>query len=191
MHFEQTEKTETFSVKKISFALPAINRLDAAKEKSICLFLFEEKKPIKGISGLVDWRLLGLVSKHIINGFITGKKNEAVLFHPGQRLPQTHVFILGLGSRDNFNHDQFCSAIDKMLNVLSDLKCNSVITSLPGRTENICKNTDAILWFLDHLNNNLSKIPADLRFTIVEPKQNHSVMIPVVERWRMKHSLLI
>jgi hypothetical protein len=40
---------------------------------SISIFIFEDARPLRGIAGIVDWRLNGMISKLLIEGFRSGR----------------------------------------------------------------------------------------------------------------------
>ncbi|MBN2802857.1 MAG: hypothetical protein JXR91_07170 [Deltaproteobacteria bacterium] len=181
------DKTKYLNTRNISFLSPDLNSLENQKTGLLILFLFEDKKPLKGITSLVDWRLLGIISKHFINGFITGKRDETVLLNPGQRLPFLHIAIIGLGKRDDFNKDVFCSALNKMDEVIKGLKEKIIVTPLPGRAEELIESSDAITWFLDTMNmHDFNK-----KISIIELKKCQPIMMSSLEKWRLKHSITL
>ena len=65
---------------EISFIPPRLERLDDHPPGGLLgMFRFERRSPLVGVASLVDWRLLGHLSKLVIEGFMTGAKGEAVL----------------------------------------------------------------------------------------------------------------
>lgn len=59
--------------------------------------MYQDQRPLKGVVGLLDWRLRGQISKLIINGRITGENGEVVYFPLRYRNAIRHLLFLGLG----------------------------------------------------------------------------------------------
>ena len=49
-----------------------------APANTILALIPEDERPLRGDAGLVDWRLCGLISKHLRSGYVTGQLGEAV-----------------------------------------------------------------------------------------------------------------
>ena len=60
----------------------------------LVLTAFSDERPLSGLSGLVDWRLGGVLSDWLINGFATGRANERVLYPSQGRLSQRFVLLM-------------------------------------------------------------------------------------------------
>jgi hypothetical protein len=52
---------------------------DLPKHKCLVLGIFSDEKPPRGICGLIDWRLNGMISQEIKQGRITGDFMEKIL----------------------------------------------------------------------------------------------------------------
>lgn len=59
--------------------------------------IFQDERPLKDSTGLLDWRLYGFISKHIANGRIIGKHNETVLIPVYYHGEYKYILVLGLG----------------------------------------------------------------------------------------------
>src|SRR5437868_2829832 len=81
----------------LSFHPLTLEALDQAQAESLCLFVGENERPLRGLAGLVDWRLAGGLSKHLRSGFVTGRQEDALLTMPGPRVAFQKVFIFGTG----------------------------------------------------------------------------------------------
>src|SRR5438105_14906128 len=81
----------------LSFYPLTLEALDQAQAESLCLFVGEDERPLRGLAGLVDWRLAGGLSKFLKSGFVTGKSGDALLTMAGPRLGFDKLFIFGMG----------------------------------------------------------------------------------------------
>lgn len=168
----------------IAFSNPDLKRLEARAEEAIGLFAFSEKRPLAGINGLLDWRLLGRISRLMIEGFLRFDEKEQLLFPLGGRMPQRYLVLIGLGPRAGFDRRRFGEALARLFEALDDLGCEHAALSLPGRVEDLCEPAEAIEWFLEAIED-----AGDRNLAIIEPSGAQAAMAPVVERWRLKKSL--
>lgn len=168
----------------IAFSSPDLKRLEARAEEAIGLFAFSEKRPLAGINGLLDWRLLGRVSTLMIEGFLRFDEKEQLLFPLGGRMPQHYLVLIGLGPRAGFDRRRFAGALRRMFKALDDLGCEDAALSLPGRAEDVCSPAEAIEWFLEAFED-----AGDRNLAIIEPSGVQAAMAPVVESWRLRKSL--
>src|SRR5450755_448413 len=83
----------------LSFYPLTLEALDQAQAESLCLFVGEDERPLRGLAGLVDWRLAGGLSRFLRSGLVTGKGGDALLTMPGPRLGFHKLFIIGMGLR--------------------------------------------------------------------------------------------
>jgi Cytosol aminopeptidase family, N-terminal domain len=81
----------------LTFFPLTLDAVDQAAAESLCLFVAADERPLTGLAGLVDWRLLARLSRLIRGGQITGQKGEAVLTSAGARLGFRKMFLFGLG----------------------------------------------------------------------------------------------
>jgi virulence-associated protein VagC len=128
----------------------------------LALFRFKEMRPLAGISSLVDWRLHGHLSRLIIDGFFKGDAEESLLIPLGRRLPQEYLLVVGLGDRAGFTEKSFDSCLKKLFDTARGVNRSEIAVALPGRPEREC---DTLL---------------------IEPVEAQKVIIPVVERWRLR-----
>lgn len=63
---------------------------------------FADDRPLRGIAGMADWRLCGLISELLEQGRLRGELGEAILIPSGGRLRAPRVLLLGLGERRDF-----------------------------------------------------------------------------------------
>ena len=172
----------------IGFITPDLKRLQKLRRGgALALFRFAELRPLAGVNSLVDWRLLGRLSRLVIDGFLSGAPGESLLFPLGGRLPQDNLLFLGLGDRERFGEHVFRRAVSRLFDQLDKLEDEpgNLVLSLPGRAEGVCDPAAAIDWFLP-----LTDQRAEgRRITLIEPTDAQKVMVPVTERWRVKRDV--
>jgi hypothetical protein len=83
---------------ELSYYPLTMEALDQADAEALCLFVSEDERPLTGLSGLVDWRLSGRLSRMIRAGLVIGAAGEALLTPPGMRLAFRKLFVFGLGA---------------------------------------------------------------------------------------------
>jgi hypothetical protein len=76
-----------------------LTELERCPDELVAAGVFEDERPLKGLAGLVDWRLCGRLSALYLGGFASGALGERVLRPTGGRLPQPAVLLMGLGPR--------------------------------------------------------------------------------------------
>ncbi len=75
--------------------------------EAIVLGLFEDERPLKGMTGFVDWRLHGLLSRLVLQQRLEGTLLEGCLMPSRGRLPMDMVFLFGLGSLEELSVQTF------------------------------------------------------------------------------------
>jgi hypothetical protein len=119
------------------FVAPTLHRLDELPGDLVVCGVFEDKRPMAGLAGLLDWRLAGRVSKLMRDAFATGKAGESLLVTGRPRLPFDKLLVLGLGERSAFDDARFTSAVEQVLKVAQGLKVKKLVVELPGRGDDL------------------------------------------------------
>ena len=88
---------------------------------------FADERPLAGLAGLVDWRLRGVLSDWLRNGFATGHVNERVLYPTQGRLNQRFVLMMGLGAKTQHRSDRARAAALAAISAVSALGLQSMI----------------------------------------------------------------
>ena len=76
--------------------------LDELETDLLITTIFEGERPPRGITGLIDWRLNGFLSKEIQARDVTGKYEEMVLIPLHRRLPARRLVLVGLGPEKEY-----------------------------------------------------------------------------------------
>jgi hypothetical protein len=166
----------------LKFAPPDLRRLDELRAEALCLPFFEDERPFRGTSGLLDWRLRGQLSKLRIRGRIRGRSGERVLL-PGRPLTSfDKLFLIGLGPREGFDDARGQAACVDIVAILDACRARTAAVVLPGRALGIVTGERAFEWFL-----RASRGPHEQdEVTLVDDADAHRGMQVVLERERRK-----
>lgn len=84
--------------------------IDKTEAQASVLLFFTDERPLKGFSGLADWRMNGSISRLIVSGVISGAKGESILIDPNGRIKSGKLLMLGLGESAKFRGDDLSNA---------------------------------------------------------------------------------
>lgn len=166
----------------IHFVAPDLRRLDQLQSEALVVSVFADERPPRGLAGLVDWRLCGLVSQLLIRGRIGGETGEATLIPPRPRLPFDKLFLIGAGDRSAFDEQRFDSLVMHTLQTLEAAHVRTSVWMLPGRGSDLIAPGRAMERFLS-ISADRSE-PDDV--TLVEASDAQKAMLPIVERQRRR-----
>ncbi len=120
---------------ELHFLAPDLRRLGSTTAELVACSIWEDVRPMRGMAGLLDWRLAGKLSALSRDGFLGGARGE-VLFVPGRPLlPFEKVLVLGLGPRSSFDEPAFKAVVLALLKSLEGLHVRNAVVELPGRAE--------------------------------------------------------
>jgi hypothetical protein len=118
---------------ELRFTTPELRKLDLLGTEVIVSTLASDERPPHGLSGLLDFRLAGRISRLIENGFATGRVGEVLLVPGKPKLPFDKLLLFGIGKQTDFNDPVFRAVLDKILRTLEGLRARSAVVELPGR----------------------------------------------------------
>jgi hypothetical protein len=122
---------------ELRFVPPDLRRLDDPTAELLACCVWSDQRPMRGLAGLLDWRLAGRLSSLAREGFLLGDLGE-VLFVPGRpRLQFEKVLVLGAGVRSAFGEGTFRGIVTHLLRALEGLRVRRAVVELPGRAEGI------------------------------------------------------
>lgn len=75
----------------------SLHGLDTLGARDLLLLVGPRERPLQGLAGLVDWRLLGGLSRLLRRGLFEGRSSESLLTLGRPRLPAQRIFLYGLG----------------------------------------------------------------------------------------------
>ncbi len=146
------------------FVPPELARLDDASAELVACAIWEDERPLTGLSGLLDWRLAGRLSKLARETFLAGRLGEVLVLPGRPRLPFDKVVVLGLGPRAAFGDDAFREAIGKLLGTLEGLRVKRAVVELPGRGDEAIAPERAAELVLEQV----ARLPAHDAWVLVE-----------------------
>lgn len=117
------------------YVAPDLRALDGLSADVIACGIWEDRRPVMGLAGLLDWRLAGRLSKLLKAGFATGARGEALLVPGHPRLPFEKVLLLGLGARSAFGDGVFRETLERFLECRRGMKAQRAVLELPGRAD--------------------------------------------------------
>jgi hypothetical protein len=166
----------------VHFVVPELRRLDELKSEAICAGFFSDERPLRGALGLIDWRLLGGVSRRIREGRLGGAWGERALLGVRAKLPFDKLFLFGLGPREAFDEKAFRAACTDMFATLERAKVRASVCVLPGRALGLIAPDRAMEIVLGVV----AAHPEQDEVTLVEDAEAQREMTPIVERERRR-----
>src|SRR5579859_7045204 len=126
-------------------------RLDEANVELCACSLWSDERPMRGLAGLLDWRLGGRLTALLRAGFLRGGVGEALLIPGKPHVPFEKVLVTGLGPRADFDDESFRRAILHMGRALEGLRVRRAVLELPGRASDAIDPERAITLTLETL----------------------------------------
>jgi len=99
---------------------------------SLCLFVAEDERPLRGTAGYVDWRMCGKLSRILIDRFFTGASGDCLLVPSGGRIAMERIFAVGIGIQSTFSLDALSRAMAHSARILSGAQVRAVALEIPG-----------------------------------------------------------
>jgi Cytosol aminopeptidase family, N-terminal domain len=163
--------------------------IDKVETDCAVLSFFEDERPLKGMTGLADWRLCGSLSRYIMNDHVSGKFGESLLFPVDHRLIVSMVMVFGLGKRTQFDFDAYSVAVRKMVDALFKMHVGRFVMALPGITGNDIDPGNAAIRFTETLGTRYStdaKLFANLETTVVAFSDQLKKINPVLAKFEKR-----
>lgn len=120
-------------IEEVHFVQPDLRAIDEASAEVIACAIFGDERPMRGLAGLLDWRLAGRLSALAKSGFIRGDADEVVLVPGRPHLPFEKILVLGLGARASFGDSVVRRVIARLSSTLDGLNVKRALVELPGR----------------------------------------------------------
>lgn len=120
-------------IEELHFIEPDLRAIDGASAEVIACAAFADERPLRGLAGLLDWRLGGRLASLAKSDFLRGEEGEVVLVPGRPRLPFEKILVLGLGPRASFGDDVVRRALARLVTTLEGLNVKRALVELPGR----------------------------------------------------------
>jgi Cytosol aminopeptidase family, N-terminal domain len=134
---------------EIRFVPLDLSRIDSLRFEAVALSFFDDERPLRGASGLCDWRLCGRISRLLASKRVTGAPGEVTLLPVRPRLPFDKLVLFGLGRRAEFSRIGYDAVVERMFCTLEKLRLRTFVVALPGRGTADIPPGDAIRWFVN------------------------------------------
>lgn len=105
---------------------------DQQRHKCLVLGVFSDEKPPRGICGLMDWRLNGMISREIKQGHISGDFKEKVAIPYPERIGSELLILFGLGCLNDLTLDRIYNAAYEIAGTVDKMKIRDFAFDLPG-----------------------------------------------------------
>ncbi|MGQ9647752.1 MAG: M17 family peptidase N-terminal domain-containing protein, partial [Thermodesulfobacteriota bacterium] len=96
---------------------------------------FEDERPLKGTSGLIDWRLNGRLSHLLKEGRMTGEWQETTLIPSRGRLTPPFILLLGLGKVRDYSTLRLRALFPHLFETLRNLRSSAICFSFPANEQ--------------------------------------------------------
>jgi hypothetical protein len=121
---------------------------DLLSPECLAVGFFSDERPPRGLCGLADWRLNGLVSNLMAAGRISGALHENVMIETGGRIPSPRLILHGLGPLHELSCDRLHRAGVHLARTALGIRCGELALDIPGvpRTElDMTQMTEALI----------------------------------------------
>lgn len=105
---------------------------DKVDAEIIALPFFEDERPLRGASGLVDWRMNGALSRLILQGAVSGVERESLLMSTDGRISAPRLLLFGLGDSKVFDGKRFQGLLSQFVKTVVKLKLTRLAIVVPG-----------------------------------------------------------
>jgi Cytosol aminopeptidase family, N-terminal domain len=110
----------------------SIEDVDLQECELLVTGFFQDERPMKGTSGLIDWRLNGTISHLVKQGKMTGEWQETTLIPSHGRLIPPLILFLGLGKVKEYSTLRLRDLFPRLFDTLRNLKSSKVCFSFPS-----------------------------------------------------------
>lgn len=131
----------------VHFLAAELSRWDEAEDEALALTFFSDERPLRGASGLADWRLCGRLSRLLRSARIGGAEGEALMLPPGRRLPFPRLLLFGLGPSRRFDEKAYREHVRRVREVMDRAGLVRYAVQPPGRATGLIAARRALeLW---------------------------------------------
>lgn len=117
---------------RISLARETLEDLDRLERDVLALAVFADERPLRGLNGIVDWRLNGRVSRLLARREATGAAGEKTLLNAVGRVPAERLLLYGLGRRAEFDNMAFVNGVEGLIDAVLGLRPDGLALGVPG-----------------------------------------------------------
>ena len=118
---------------ELRFVPRALRAIDGLTAEVLACGAFNDQRPFTGLAGLIDWRLLGRLSRLAKEEFLLGELGELLIVPARPRLPFDKLLVAGLGPRSSFGESSFRRVLERVFGAIDDLHAKTAVLEWPGR----------------------------------------------------------
>jgi hypothetical protein len=156
---------------------------DLPKHKCLALGIFADEKPPRGICGLIDWRLNGMISSEIKQGRVSGEFKEKIVIPFPQRIGSEMLLLFGLGNSHDINYDKIYNAAYLIAEAVYGMSLRSFAFELCGKDRSslvISNIVEAMVTgFFDFLSADIEKIANMSACIVTSPSHLQEVSLGI------------
>jgi Cytosol aminopeptidase family, N-terminal domain len=119
------------------FVPPDLRRVAETSAEVVACSMWKDERPMRGLAGLLDWRLAGKLSALARADYLVGELGEVLCVPPRPRLPFDKLLVFGLGNKSGFGEGTFREVTQHILRALEGLAVRRAVVELPGRAEGL------------------------------------------------------
>jgi hypothetical protein len=136
-------------LKRVSLLPPDLRRWDQTDADGLCVTLCSDERPLRGATGLTDWRLCGAISRAILAGRLHGDEGEVMLMPAAGRLPFGKILLFGLGPEQSLSAAVCRDVCRQMAERTARLGLQRIVVSPPGRLHDRLSAPEALETLID------------------------------------------
>jgi hypothetical protein len=120
--------------------------LERSEVDLVAAGFFCDERPLRDAAATIDWRFCGLLSEGLTQGWIAGKRGEAILLPTYGRMHAPRVLLLGLGRRADYRLSHLVEASrDAILRSLGLGARSLALAPLGIAPDDFPRNADSML----------------------------------------------
>lgn len=135
---------------------------DREKHKCLVLGFFTDERPPRGLCGLIDWRLNGMISREIKQAHIHGEFREKVAIPGPERMHSDLLILFGWGNVADLSYSRVYDAAYEMAGAIDAMKLRDFSFDLPGEGRTALTSAGIleamVTGFFDFLSEDISKL---------------------------------
>lgn len=97
----------------------------------IICFYFEDERPLRRLTGIIDWKVDCFLSRLIKDKKLYGNEGEIILFASEERFGSTPILICGLGKKRFFSLSTIKSVSDTLVERIDKMNISNFGFALP------------------------------------------------------------
>lgn len=105
--------------------------LELLEVEVLVALLFSDQRPLVGAAGLLDWRLNGEVTRMLLAGTLSGRRDERLVLQAGPKLQADWVMLVGAGKRQDCSGRSLTVLLQEIFNICRAAGFNRIGLTLP------------------------------------------------------------